>query len=104
MTIVELEYGVYRSRKTDQNRIALLQFLVPLTILDFDQAAAGVSGSVRSSLEARGTPVGPLDLPITAQAMSQELILFTNKERKFSLVDGRGIENWINDPTGESTG
>jgi tRNA(fMet)-specific endonuclease VapC len=97
ITIAELEYGVYRSRKTDRNRIALLQFLVPLTILDFDQAAAAVFGSIRSSLKARGTPIGPLDLLIAAQAMSQGLILVTNNEGEFSRVDGLGIENWTID-------
>jgi len=94
VTIGELEYGVHRSQKIDQNRIALLEFLVPLTILDFDQGAAAVYGSIRSSLEARGTPIGPMDLLIAAQAMSQGLVLVTNNEREFSRVDGLGIENW----------
>ena len=94
VTIAELEYGVYRSQKVDQNRIALLEFLVPLTILDFDQAAAAVYGSIRSSIEARGTPIGPMDLLIAAQAMSHGLILVTNNEREFGRVDGLGIENW----------
>jgi tRNA(fMet)-specific endonuclease VapC len=94
VTIAELEYGVYRSQKVDQNRIALLGFLVPLAILDFDQGAAAVYGSIRSSLEARGTPIGPMDLLIAAQAMSHGLILVTNNEREFGRVDGLGIENW----------
>ena len=94
VTIAELEYGVYRSQKIDQNRIALLEFLVPLTILDFDQGAAAVYGSIRSSLEARGTPIGPMDLLIAAQAMSHGLILVTHNEKEFSRVDGLGIENW----------
>ena len=94
VTIAELEYGVYRSQKIDQNRIALLEFRVPLIILDFDQGAAAVYGSIRSSLEARGTPIGPLDLLIAAQAVSQGLILVTNNEREFNRVDGLEIENW----------
>ena len=95
ITIAELEYGVYRSQNTDQNRIALLEFLVPLAILDFDQSAAAVYGSIRASLESRGTPIGPMDLLIAAQAMSQGLILVTNNEREFGRVEGLGIENWI---------
>ena len=94
VTIAELEYGVYRSRKTDQNRIALLEFLVPLIILDFDQGAAAVYGSIRACLESRGTPIGPMDLLIAAQAMSQGLILVTNNEREFGRVDGLDLENW----------
>ena len=37
ITLAELEYGVARSRYPDRNRIALLEFLLPFTILDFDQ-------------------------------------------------------------------
>ena len=70
ITIAELEYGVYRSKHADQNRIALLEFLVPFVILDFDQSAAAVYGSVRASLERKGTPIGPMDLLLAAQALS----------------------------------
>lgn len=94
VTIAELEYGVYRSQRIDQNRIALLEFLVPLTILDFDQGAAALYGGIRASLESKGTPIGPMDLLIAAQAMSQGLVLVTNNEREFSRVEGLEIENW----------
>lgn len=95
ITIAELEYGVYRSKYTDRNRIALLEFLVPLVILDFDQSAAAVYGSISASLERKGTPIGPMDLLLAAQAMSQQLILVTNNEREFRCVAGLQIENWI---------
>ncbi len=95
ITIAELEYGVYRSKHTDQNRIALLEFLVPFVILDFDHSAAAVYGSIRATLERKGTPIGPMDLLIAAQAMSQQLILVTNNEREFRRVAGLQIENWL---------
>ena len=95
ITIAELEYGVCRSMHADQNRIALLEFLVPLVILDFDQSAAAAYGSIRASLERKGTPIGPMDLLLAAQAMSQQLILVTNNEREFRRVAGLQIENWI---------
>lgn len=94
VTIAELEYGVCRSQKIDQNRIALLEFLVPFTILDFDHGAAAVYGIMRASLESKGTPIGPMDLLIAAQAMSRGLILVTNNEREFSRVEGLQIEKW----------
>lgn len=95
ITIAELEYGVHRSKHIDQNRIALLEFLVPFMILDFDQSAAAVYGSVRASLERKGTPIGPMDLLLAAQALSQQLILVTNNVREFRRVAGLQIENWI---------
>jgi tRNA(fMet)-specific endonuclease VapC len=94
ITIAELEYGAYRSKHVDQNRIALLEFLVPFVILDFDQSAAAVYGSIRTSLEQKGTPIGPMDLLLASQAMSQHLILVTNNEREFRRVVGLQTENW----------
>lgn len=56
ITPAELEWGVARSRERNRNRIALLEFLLPFTILDFDQKASMEYGRIRSSLESRGTP------------------------------------------------
>ena len=94
ITVAELEYGVARSRDPGRNRIALLEFLFPFTILDFDQKAAMEYGRIRSSLEARGRPVGPMDLLLAAQAKAHSLILVTNNEKEFARIDGLRIENW----------
>jgi tRNA(fMet)-specific endonuclease VapC len=94
ITIAELQYGVYRSQHIDRNRIALLEFLVPFNIIDFDQTAAAISGSIRASLESKGTPIGPMDLLLSAQALAHGLVLITNNEKEFRRVDGLRIENW----------
>ncbi len=94
ITLAELEYGVARSRYPDRNRIALLEFLVPFTILDFDQKASMGYGRIRALLDAKGKPVGPMDLLLAAQAKSHNLILVTNNEKEFARVDGLRIENW----------
>jgi len=94
VTIAELEYGIVRSRYPERNRIALLEFLVPFAILGFDPRAAFDYGRIRSSLESRGEPIGPLDLLLAAQAKSRGLILVTNNEREFKRVNGLRIENW----------
>jgi tRNA(fMet)-specific endonuclease VapC len=94
ITLAELEYGVARSRYPDRNRMALLEFLLPFTILDFDQKASAEYGRIRAVLEARGRPVGPMDLLLAAQAKSHNLILVTNNEKEFARVDALRIENW----------
>jgi tRNA(fMet)-specific endonuclease VapC len=94
ITLAELEYGVVRSRDPDRNRIALLEFLLPFAIPDFDQAAAAECGRIRSLLESQGRPIGPMDLLLAAQAKSHNLILVTNNEKEFTRVDGLRIENW----------
>lgn len=94
ITIAELEYGIARSRCPDRNRIALLEFLLPFAILNFDQAASAQYGHVRALLETRGRPIGPMDLLLAAQARSHGLVLVTNNEKEFKRVDGLKIENW----------
>ena len=94
ITIAELEYGVVRSRYPDRNRIALLEFLIPFMILDFDQMASVVYGWIRSFLESKGKPIGPMDLLLAAQAMSRNMILVTNNEKEFNRIDGLQTENW----------
>jgi len=94
ITIAELEYGVARSRYPERNRIALLEFLFPFTILDFDQKASMEYGLIRALLNAKGKPVGPMDLLLAAQAKSHNLILVTNNEKEFKRIDGLRTENW----------
>ena len=95
ITQAELEYGVARSRYPDRNRIALLEFLFPFYLLDFDQMAASQYGLIRSSLESKGKPIGPMDMLLAAQAKSIDLILVTNHEREFRRVEGLKTENWV---------
>ena len=94
ITVAELEYGVARSKFPERNRVALTEFLVPFTILDFDQAAASCYGIIRASLEKRGKPIGPMDLLLSAQACVENLILVTNNLREFQRVEGLHAENW----------
>ena len=94
ITVAELEYGVARSRYPDHNLLALLEFLMPFTILDFDQKSAMEYGRIRSSQQSRGKPVGPMDLLLAAQARAHNLILVTNDEREFARIEGMRIENW----------
>jgi tRNA(fMet)-specific endonuclease VapC len=95
ITIAELEYGVQRSKFPDRNRIALMQFLLPFSIIEFDQSAAAHYGIIRASLETLGRPIGAMDLLLAAQARAQELVLVTNNEKEFRRVGGLRIENWV---------
>src|SRR5688572_14168981 len=59
LTVVELEYGVARSRQPALNRTKLDGFLQPLQVVAFDDAAAAAYGPIRATLEARGQIIGP---------------------------------------------
>jgi tRNA(fMet)-specific endonuclease VapC len=95
ITEAELEYGITRSKYPERNRIALLEFLFPFLLLDFDQMSAVQYGQIRSLLESKGRPIGPMDMLLAAQAKSRDLVLVTNNEKEFRRVEGLKIENWI---------
>nr|WP_228042092.1 MULTISPECIES: type II toxin-antitoxin system VapC family toxin [unclassified Tychonema] len=94
ITIAELEYGAYKNQRTEQNRAAFNQFLIPLEIVPFDERATETYGQIRSQLERQGIVVGSMDMLIASQAISQGLILVTNNVRELSRIPGLIIENW----------
>ena len=95
ITLSELQHGIFKSENPEQNRVALLEFLVPFTVLAYEDTAARAYGEIRAHLEKQGTPIGPMDLLIAAHARSRGLILVTNNEQEFRRVPGLAIENWI---------
>ncbi|MEH2194745.1 MAG: type II toxin-antitoxin system VapC family toxin [Nostoc sp.] len=95
ITIAELEYGVAKSQQQDKNRIALMQFLLPLEIVEFNQASATIYGSIRSDLESQGLIIGAMDMLIASHAVSLGVTLVTNNVREFSRISTLLLENWV---------
>jgi tRNA(fMet)-specific endonuclease VapC len=98
ITVAELFVGAQKSQRPQQNHQAVEQFLLPLTIVPFDYAAAIAYGVVRATLEQQGTPIGALDTLIAAQAVSLGVTLATNNGREFRRVPGLTVEDWVNAP------
>ena len=71
ITLAELEYGMKHSSNPAKNEQSLLKFLLPLSVLPFDPAAASEYGEIRAYL-----------------------ILVTNNVREFERVPGLKAENW----------
>ena len=94
ITVAELEYGICKSQQQEKNRSALMQFLLPLEIVEFDQAAATLYGSIRSNLESRGLVIGAMDMLIAAHALSLGVTLVSNNVREFSRIANLSLENW----------
>jgi tRNA(fMet)-specific endonuclease VapC len=95
VTLAELRFGVAKSAERERNSQALDEFLLPLEVADFDEAAAGSYGAVRSSLESSGTPIGPLDTLIGAHALSLDAALVTHNAREFRRIPGLAVEDWL---------
>ena len=96
ITVSELQYGVAKSIHRKENQQRLEQFMAPLEILAYDEMAAEVYGDIRFHLEKYGQPIGPLDVLIAAHALSKNLILVTNNDKKFKRVKNLQVENWTN--------
>jgi tRNA(fMet)-specific endonuclease VapC len=95
ITVAELEYGVYKSQQQQKNKNALIQFLLPLEIVEFSQDAAVIYGIIRSDLESKGLVIGQMDMLIAAHAMSLGVTLVTNNIREFSRIPNLLLENWV---------
>jgi tRNA(fMet)-specific endonuclease VapC len=95
ITIAELEYGVSKSQMAGKNRDALIKFLLPLEVVDFDVSDALEYGIIRSDLEQKGQIIGSMDMLIAAQAVAKGLTLVTNNLREFQRVRGLVLENWV---------
>ena len=96
ITLAELAYGVQKSRKVEQNKLALGLFLAPFELLPFSTEAAFIYGSIRQQLELSGKIIGGYDLLIAAHALAEGLTLVTNNTAEFYRVDGMYVENWVN--------
>ncbi|GEM45463.1 type II toxin-antitoxin system tRNA(fMet)-specific endonuclease VapC [Deinococcus cellulosilyticus] len=94
ITAAELSFGMHKSG-SEKNLERLKHFLTPLAVLPFDDEAARVYGRVRAELQARGTPIGPLDTLIGAHALALGATLVTNNTREFKRISGLALEDWL---------
>jgi tRNA(fMet)-specific endonuclease VapC len=90
----ELIYGAHRSDDPDANLKIVQELLDTFISFAFDDRAAAIFGSIRKSLEAAGTPIGPYDLQIASIALARGLTLVTHNIGEFSRVEELAIEDW----------
>jgi tRNA(fMet)-specific endonuclease VapC len=70
IVLYELKYGAARSAQRQKNAERISVFLAgPIDVEQFGAEDAAIAGALRADLEAAGTPIGPYDLLIAAQAL-----------------------------------
>ena len=94
ITLSELEYGVSKSSRPAQNKLALAEFLAPVEVVPYDDMAAQEYGQLRAYLERQGTPIGSLDMLIAAHALALKCALVTSNEDEFRRVPHLRVQNW----------
>ena len=93
--LFELQFGVANSARREENTKRLAHFLrPPISILPFDADDAAEAGEIRAALARSGTPIGPYDILIAAQARRRDAVLVTANFDEFARVQGLMVEDW----------
>lgn len=90
----ELRYGAARV-KSKKLAALIERWLALFTIESWDDDASKTYARIRAVIEAKGRPIGNLDLLIAAHALSRGATLVTNNTKHFSQVPGLRIVNWL---------
>lgn len=95
IVLFELHYGIANSVRRRENAERLAVFLqAPIELLPFEPEDAEAAGELRVELKRAGTPIGPYDVLIAAQARRRGAKLVTANMGEFSRVPGLITEDW----------
>lgn len=90
----ELRCGALKSG-SDRLQSAVQRMLQHLVTLPFKAPDDAEYAVIRAYLEREGTPIGPNDLLIAAQARQRDLVVVTARVREFERVPELEVENWL---------
>jgi tRNA(fMet)-specific endonuclease VapC len=94
ISLFEFRFGAERSRRRAFQLEALDRFLASVAVIEFGDADARSAALIKGELAEAGTPIGPYDLLIAAQAKVRDLTVATGNGREFSRVPGLSVEDW----------
>nr|3ZVK_A Chain A, Toxin Of Toxin-antitoxin System [Rickettsia felis]3ZVK_B Chain B, Toxin Of Toxin-antitoxin System [Rickettsia felis]3ZVK_C Chain C, Toxin Of Toxin-antitoxin System [Rickettsia felis]3ZVK_D Chain D, Toxin Of Toxin-antitoxin System [Rickettsia felis] len=94
IVLAELQYGVSKSKKKEQNQSKLDIFLSRLEIIDFSAKCTFYYGELRTELEQKGLIIGNNDLLIASHAIAENATLVTNNIKEFKRIPNLILENW----------
>jgi tRNA(fMet)-specific endonuclease VapC len=95
IVLFELHYGAAKSTRPDRSAQRIADFLAgPIEVLPFDAEDAEEAGDIRAAPERVGTPIGPYDVLVAAQARRRDALLVTANSREFARVARLKIEDW----------
>ena len=95
IVLFELWYGAVKSERLERNRQRVADFLAgPIEVLPFESGDAEEAGDIRAVLERAGTPIGPYDILVAAQARRRDALLVTANAREFARVPRLKFEDW----------
>jgi tRNA(fMet)-specific endonuclease VapC len=98
VVLFELWFGVAKSAHRERNSNRIADFLAgPIKVLNFEAEDAREAGEIRAALAQAGTPIGPYDVLIAAQARRRGATLITANSNEFGRVPELQIQDWTKD-------
>jgi len=94
VTLMELYYGAYKSRKVRANLARIRAIEETFEIISVGPEIAETFGDLKAGLEREGLPLDDFDLILAATALCYNLTLVTNNVRHFGRIEGLKLENW----------
>ena len=93
--LFELEFGLAKSSQAASSADRLAALLqTPVVVLPFEREDAREAADIRATLTRAGTPIGPYDVLIAAQARRRGAVLVTANTREFERVPGLTLQDW----------
>lgn len=91
----ELQVGYYKGDRTAKRLAVIDTIRLHSELLTINSRISDTYAQLRAQLEAAGTPIGPNDTWIAAEALHHKLVLVSNNTREFDRVPGLRVENWM---------
>lgn len=99
VTLMELYYGAYKSRKIESNLAKIKTLENSLEILSLGKESVELFGTYKARLEKNGLPLDDFDIMIASIALTHNLILVTNNIRHFKRIECLKMMNWTEYPS-----
>lgn len=94
VTLAELEYGLHRKGQPVRLKNALIQVLLRMDVLPWDEEVATCYGEFCSTLEAQGINLSDFDMMIAAHAVAVDATLVSRDKAFSQVVERLRLEVW----------
>jgi tRNA(fMet)-specific endonuclease VapC len=91
VTLAELEYGLHRKGQPVRLKNALIQVLLRMDVLPWDERVATCYGELCATLEAQGINLSDFDMMIAAHACAVDATL-VSRDKAFAQVPAQRLK------------
>jgi tRNA(fMet)-specific endonuclease VapC len=94
ITVAELQFGAFNSRKIAENMERIEYLRRVINTISLNAKITAEYAEIKADLRKSGAPIDDFDILIGATAIVNNRILVTNNFQHFSRIKRINIENW----------